>query len=228
MEVVPGGVAGGAQRRVLVWDLPTRLFHGATIILVTAAYLTWRMNQIIWHVRIGEALLAVLLFRLLWGIFGSGSARFAGFLALPRDALHHMAHMLRREPDRAAGHNPAGGWMVVLLLALLLGQSLTGVYVNNDIASEGPLTEIVAPAIANLISALHAILWDALLAAILLHLLAIAIYRLVKRHRLVGAIVGGYKMLPADVTAPRIAGNGRALVLLAAAAVVTEAVVRFL
>jgi cytochrome b len=136
--------------------------------------------------------------------------------------------MLQREPDRSAGHNPAGGWMVVLLLALLLGQSLTGVYLSNDIASEGPLTEIVPAAVANLISALHTILWDVLLAAIALHLVAIAIYRIAKHHRLVGAIVGGYKLLPADVTAPRIVGNGRALVLLAAAALATEVVVRFL
>jgi cytochrome b len=224
----PSRHPGTAVRRVLVWDLPTRLFHGATIVLVAAAYVTWRMNRITWHAWIGEALLALLLFRLLWGFFGSGSARFARFLVMPGLAFHHLLRILRREPDRAAGHNPAGGWMVILLLALLLGQSLTGVYVNNDIASEGPLTEIVPVAVANLISALHTILWDALLAAIALHLVAIAVHRIVKHHRLVAAIVGGYKLLPADVPAPPIAGNGRALALLAAAAFATAVLVRFL
>ena len=96
-----------------------------------------------WHGRIGDALLALLLFRLLWGFFGSETARFSRFLTSPRMVVQHLKYALLREPDRQVGHNPAGGWMVLFLLALLLAETLTGLYVANDIADVGPLTEIV-------------------------------------------------------------------------------------
>src|SRR5580704_7354860 len=156
-------------RKVLVWDAPTRLFHWLTVVLVVAAYVTWRLNWMDWHAQVGDALLALLLFRLLLGLFGSDTTRFSRFLASPRAALRYLAHMFRREPDRQAGHNPAGGWMVLLLLALLLGETLTGLYVVNEVANEGPLTELVPAPIANTITALHWIFWYALLACVSVH-----------------------------------------------------------
>src|SRR5208282_4696133 len=100
-----------SARVVRVWDLPVRLFHWLVVALVAAAYATWRLNWMGWHAGVGDALLALVLWRLLWGCFGSDTARFSRFLASPRATLHHLAHIRRREPDREAGHNPAGGWM---------------------------------------------------------------------------------------------------------------------
>jgi cytochrome b len=80
-----------------------------------------------WHLLAGEALLALVFFRIAWGFVGSDTAQFAQFLASPYGATRHFARLLRREPDMQVGHNPAGGWMVLLLLALLLGETLTGI-----------------------------------------------------------------------------------------------------
>ncbi|MCX5539628.1 cytochrome b/b6 domain-containing protein [Paraburkholderia sp. CNPSo 3076] len=190
------------ERRVPVWDLPTRLFHWLTVVLVAAAYVTQRMNWMQMHVRLGETLLALVLFRILWGCFGSETARFSHFVASPRKAIEHLRHLWRREPDVQVGHNAAGGWMVLLLLALLLVETLTGLYDNNDIADEGPLSEIVPAKIANAIAGLHAWGWDLLAAAVVLHVCAIAVYALVKGHNLVGPMVSGKKRLPASVCAP--------------------------
>ena len=140
-------------RVVRVWDAPVRLFHWLVVVLVAAAYATWRLNWMVWHGWVGDALLALLLFRLLWGFFGSETARFSRFLASPRTAVRHLRYALLREPDRQVGHNPAGGWMVLLLLALLLAETLTGLYVANDIADVGPLTEFVPAPVANAIAA---------------------------------------------------------------------------
>jgi cytochrome b len=207
-----------SSRAVLVWDAPTRLFHWLVAVLVAAAYATWRLNWMVWHGRVGEVLLALLLFRLLWGFFGSETARFSRFLTSPRTALQHLRFALLREPDRQVGHNPAGGWVVVVLLALLLAETLTGLYVANDIADEGPLTEIVPAPVANAISAAHAILWDVLLALIAFHVLAIAAYAVAKGQNLLRPMITGTKVLPASVRAPRMGSYALAAVLLAGAA----------
>jgi cytochrome b len=205
-------------RRVRVWDVPTRLFHWLVMVLVGAAYASWRLNWMEWHVWCGEILLAALLFRLLWGVFGSDTARFSHFVASPMQALRHIRSALRREPDRQVGHNPAGGWMVLLLLLLLLGEALTGVYVNNDIADVGPLTEMTPARVANAIERLHALIWDALLAAIALHLLAILVYAVNKGQNLLRPMITGVKLLPPSVAAPRFASPTLAALLLAISA----------
>ena len=166
---------------------------GCIVALVAAAYATWRLNWMVWHGWVGEVLLALLLFRLLWGFFGSETARFSHFLASPRMVVQHLKYALMREPDRQVGHNPAGGWMVLFLLALLLAETLTGLYVANDIADVGPLTELVPAPAANAIEASHAILWDVLLAAIVLHVLAIAGYAAVKGQNLLRPMITGRK-----------------------------------
>jgi cytochrome b len=217
--VTPPAARGDAARAVLVWDLPTRLFHWLTVVLVLAAYITERLNWMNLHARAGTALLALLLFRLAWGFLGSDTARFARFLTSPRAALHHLAHLFRREPDAQIGHNPAGGWMVLLLLALLLAEVLTGILDNNDIADAGPLTDLMPAPFANAISDLHSLLWDAMLAAIALHLAAIATYAATKGHHLLRPMLTGRKQLPAPATPPRVASSLLALVVLAASAV---------
>jgi cytochrome b len=172
-----------------------------------------------WHAWVGEALLALVLFRLLWGFFGSETARFRSFLASPGTALRHLAQIGRREPDLQAGHNPAGGWMVLLLLGLLLTQALSGLYVNNDVANDGPFTELAPARVADAVTDLHDLfLWDALLAAVALHLLAILAYGLAKRHNLVPPMITGRKLLPQRIASPQIAHLTRALFCLALAA----------
>ena len=165
-----------ASRTVVVWDAPTRLFHWLTAALVAAAYATWRLNWMAWHAWAGDALLALLLFRVAWGFFGSETARFSRFVASPRTVAEHLKFALLREPDRQVGHNPAGGWMVLLLILLLFVETLSGIYVANDIADVGPLTELVPAPAANAIDAAHAVVWDVLFWAIVLHVLAIAGY----------------------------------------------------
>lgn len=216
------------DRKVLVWDLPTRLFHWLVVALVPAAYVTSRLNSMTPHVLVGEALLALLVFRVLWGFFGSEPSRFATFLAPLRAAQYHLAHTFRREPDHHASHNPAGGWMVLLFLFLLFGEVLTGIYVNNDVADEGPFTELVPAPVANAVTALHSIVWDAILAAVALHVVAILIYAVVKRQNLVLPMIIGWKTLPAALPRPRTTSVTRAIVCIGCGALAAAAVTHFL
>jgi cytochrome b len=214
--------------KVLVWDAATRLFHWLTVALVIVCYISWRMNWMDWHSWTGDALLALVLFRLLWAFFGSETARFSAFLASPRAAVLYLADLVRREPDRQIGHNPVGGWMVLLLLALLLAEALTGIYVVNDVAEEGPLTEIVPAVVANLITDLHSYFWDALLAATILHVMAILFYAAVIRHDLVTPMITGCKTLAQDTKPPQLASAARAAFLLGCSALAAAALAIYL
>jgi len=219
---------GSAPRIVLVWDIFIRVFHWLIVALVAAAYVTWRLNWMVWHGRVGDAVLTLLLFRLSWGVFGGETARFSRFLTSPRTVLQHLKDSLRREPDHEVGHNPAGGWMVLILLALLLAETLTGLYVANDVADEGPMTEMAPAWVANAITSAHAILWDALLAAIVLHVLAIAAFAVIKGQNLLRPMITGTKVMPASVAEPRAGSPVQAALLLLACAVATALLVNLL
>ena len=100
-----------AARVVRVWDASIRLFHWLVAALVAAAYATWRLNWMVWHGWIGDLLLALLLFRLLWGFFGSETARFSRFLTSPRIAFQHLKYALVESPTARWGiTRRAAGW----------------------------------------------------------------------------------------------------------------------
>ncbi|HEY6734722.1 MAG TPA: cytochrome b/b6 domain-containing protein [Roseiarcus sp.] len=219
---------GSAPRIVFVWDIFIRVFHWLIVALVAAAYATWRLNWMVWHGWVGDAVLTLLLFRLSWGFFGSETARFRGFLSSPRTVLQHLKHSLQREPDHQVGHNPAGGWMVLILLALLLVETLSGLYVANDIADEGPMTEMVPAWAANAIASSHAIVWDALVVAILLHVLAIAGFAAIKGQNLLRPMITGTKVLPASVAEPRAGSPALAALLLLGCGMVAALLVNLL
>jgi cytochrome b len=219
-------------RKIVIWDAPTRLFHWLAAALVVAAYVTWRLNWMHWHVYIGDALLALVLFRLAWGFFGSETARFSNFIASPLAAFRYLAKALHPDADQQGnadvGHNPAGGWMVLLLLLLLLAETLTGLFVNNDVADVGPFTALAPAWVDNLVTDLHGILWQVLLAAIVLHLLAVAFYWAVKRQNLVLPMIVGRKALPTTVQPPAMTPPSRALLLFACGVVAAAACANFL
>ena len=118
--------------------------------------------------------------------------------------------------------------MVVLLLALLLAEALTGLYVANDIADVGPLTAAVSAWAADAIESAHSILWDVLLVAIVLHVLAIAGFAAIKGQNLLAPMITGRKVLPASVAAPRIGSPALAALLLLGSAVATAFLVNLL
>ncbi|MGO4872591.1 MAG: cytochrome b/b6 domain-containing protein [Roseiarcus sp.] len=217
--------AANDKRAITVWDAPTRLFHWLVVALVAAAYATQALNWMDWHALAGDAVLVLVAFRLVWGFVGGETARFAGFLASPREALGHLKTMLKREPDLQVGHNPAGGWMVLMLLALLLGETLTGLYALDDVAEVGPLTPYVPAPVANWIDAAHATLWDILLAAVALHVLAVATYALAKGQNLLTPMITGRKRMPAGTPPPLMASWARAALAFCGGALIAAALI---
>ena len=164
---------------------------------------------------IGEWILALLLFRIVWGLIGSDTARFSRFLQSPMAALRHLSHIRRREPDTEIGHNAAGGWMVLGMLALIGIQAGTGLFSNDDGDAEGPLVHLVSKDRSDWLSHIHSLNFDLIEIVIVLHILAIIAYAVLKRHDLVRPMVTGTKVMPADAVAPRLVNPLWALAVLA-------------
>ncbi len=218
----------GEPPKILVWDAPTRLFHWLVALLVLAAYVAYRLSWVFTHVLLGEAVLALVLFRVLWGLFGSETARFTSFLTGPGTALRYLAGILRGRSPPRVGHNPAGGFMILLMLALLLGETISGVFVNNDVASVGPMSDMLADRGMNLMTALHRLFWDALLAAIVFHLAAILYYAVALRQNLLWPMIGGRMRAPDHARQPSLASWRRAAWLFTCGALVAAALASYL
>lgn len=214
-----------AIRHVLVWDLPTRLFHWALVVAIMGSVVTIQLHWMAEHALFGYAILTLVIWRVLWGFLGSENARFSHFLKGPGPVLAHLGHILRRAPDREASHNALGGWAVIALLVLLGAQATTGLFANDDILFHGPLAHTVGKAMSDRITGWHFTIKNLLLAMLALHIAAALFYRVWMRHRLVEAMVTGRKPLPEDVAAPRLAGLGRALILLVLAAAAVRGIV---
>ena len=193
-----------------IWDGWTRLFHWSLVLLVAAAWWTAENDEMDWHLRIGMAVFVLLVFRLVWGLIGSSTARFSSFLRGPGAVLLY----LRGQYPAHVGHNPLGALSVVALLgavALVVALGLLGV--DEDGISPGPLSHWVSEYLAGQAVELHEHeAFDLLLALIVLHVAAILFYALFKRQNLLGPMVGGRGVVPEGATAMSAAPAWRAAI----------------
>lgn len=167
--------------RVKVWDLFVRLYHWSQAALIAAAWIT--AGEVNWlHERIGYAIMALVALRILWGLVGPRHARFADFLRGPRAVLSYLADLLRGRARRYLGHNPAGGAMIVALLAAILGTGMTGWLLTTDawFGSDG-------------MEELHESLAELILVLVALHVAGVIFESLRHRENLVRSMITGRK-----------------------------------
>jgi cytochrome b len=191
-------------RPVRVWDWPTRLFHWSLALCVVGAVVSAKVggNAMVWHFRLGLALLALLVFRLIWGVIGGRWSRFTSFVYGPLTVLRYVRGQAQPQEQLDVGHSPVGALSVFALLGLLAVQVATGLVADDEIASTGPLIRFVESATSLAATSWHKS-WGQwlLLGLVALHVAAIAVYRLVHRRDLVTPMLVGDKLLPADVPA---------------------------
>ena len=216
--------ASNNLRTVAVWDLPTRLFHWTLVLLMVLQW--WSAEQsgmMEWHIWGGYTVLVLVLFRLIWGFTGSETARFSNFISCPSNAFHYLKALLRGETPHYHGHNPMGAWSIVALLLLLLVQTITGLFSNDDVLFNGPLYRWVSKSTSDWLTTLHKVSFNLLLAMIAVHLSAVFFYLLVKRENLIRPMVTGNKQLAPEHAepAPRIVSPwlGLAVLIIVALAV---------
>jgi cytochrome b len=203
--------------RVYVWDLPTRLFHWSLALLVVGAFVTQKIggNAMVWHGRIGLAILGLLVFRIVWGFAGSTYARFTAFVRGPSAIRDYLAGRWQ-----GLGHNPLGALSVLALLSVLAWLAATGLFANDDIAFEGPLYALIGKAGSDRLTGLHKFVEPLLILVVLLHIGAIAFYARVKKDNLVKPMLSGWK----DGATGENARGGSFIAFLVAAAIAGGAV----
>jgi cytochrome b len=184
-------MSGPVQSKVLVWDWPVRTFHAAFALLFALAYALgdserWRNV----HVALGYGILALIAFRIVWGLVGTRPARFASFVRGPRAVRDYLAGVLRGAPAAHAGHNPAGGWAIVALLGLGAATGISGWLRYQELGGDG-------------MEELHEWLAGAWLALVAVHVLAVVLSSLLHRENLALAMLTGRKRAAAAEGAGR-------------------------
>ncbi len=168
-------------KRILVWDIPTRVFHWALALSFAGAFLTAeteRYRDV--HVALGYLMLGLIVFRLAWGFAGTRYARFASFAFKPAQIVDYLRSLFRRQPQHFIGHNPAGGLAIFLLLGLGLTTAVSGVLLYQEIWGEA-------------FEELHEGAANFMLAVVFIHIAGVAVSSLLHHENLVRSMFTGYK-----------------------------------
>ena len=218
-----------SKRKVLVWDLPLRVFHWTLVLLIVSQIVTVSIggNAMEYHVLGGYAILTLVVFRIVWGLLGTPTARFVNFLRGPQAVLRYARSLASREPEQVTGHNPLGGWSVVAMLISTLVQAVSGLFADDEIMTTGPLWKYVSEDAASLANVIHETNAVVLLTLICIHLAAILFYLLRKKENLIKPMFTGSKQLSdsnSESLRP-LQGTLQALIVLAICAVATWVVV---
>lgn len=169
-------------QRILVWDLPTRVFHWSFALSFAGAYLTAeseRYRDI--HLALGYVFLGMLVFRLVWGLVGTAYVRFRAFWFKPAEIVAYLRALLSPQPQHYVGHNPAGGVAIFLLLALGLLLSVSGLGLYWEIGDEDWFEE------------LHEIAANVMLLVVGVHIAGVLVSSVLHKENLVRAMFNGYK-----------------------------------
>ncbi len=165
-----------------------------------------------WHFRFGYCVLALLLFRLVWGIVGGKWSRFASFIYSPNTVLRYLKG--QSDALHTVGHNPLGAFSVFAMLVLLLVQVSTGLISDDEISAAGPLTKFVSNATVSLASSYHVTLGKLLVIVLIVtHVAAIVFYLYKKRENLIKPMLHGDKLLPNSTPASADTAATRTLAL---------------
>ncbi len=203
--------AGGMVR---LWDAPVRIIHWAFVLLFPGLWWSAEKGDLALHQRLGYCMLALVVFRVLWGLFGSSTARFASFVKGPTAVFAYVRTLLSKSGEEKPGHNPLGAVSIIALLGLLTAQVSLGLFAQDEDAIEsGPLSYLVSYEGADAAREWHHSLFDVLLVLVGIHVFAIAFYLFYKRDNLVKPMITGKKHFAKPVVAMESAPLWRTVVI---------------
>lgn len=169
------------NQSVLVWDFPVRVFHWLLVVSFAGAWLTSESEaQQMIHYAFGYTAVALVLFRVIWGIVGTRYARFSQFIKGPTETLHHIKSLLTRNQHARIGHNPAGALAMVSLMVLVLLIGLTGYWSVKEF-------------LGDFMSEAHETITNLALGVVVVHIVAAVIMSFMQKENLIRSMVTGKK-----------------------------------
>jgi cytochrome b len=175
-----------------IWDMPIRLFHWLLVGLLGFSWWSGEQHEMEWHRLSGYGILALIIFRIYWGFFGGQTARFMQFVRGPRAAFSYVRSLGKDSYVASAGHNPIGGWSVLLMLATLAAMVIAGLFaVDVDGLESGPLADYVSFDQGRVAADIHGIIFNLLVTLVAFHVLAILFYLTILRQNLIGPMIHG-------------------------------------
>jgi cytochrome b len=203
-------------QKIRVWDLPTRLFHWLFALVILGAFITINLDETELHAKFGYAACVLVIFRIIWGFVGPEHARFSNFVP----SITQLKAFIKHPVYDKLGHNPLGALSVIGLLLVVLVQTTSGLFTDDEISFQGPLSHLVSSQIAGFLTGLHEINSNLVYALVGLHLAAIFYYQKVKKENLIGPMLTGDKEItseelktPTDLTPSKDHGKVRGLAL---------------
>jgi cytochrome b len=177
------------MEKIRIWDLPTRLFHWGFSLAVIGAIVTDLLDEIVWHSYCGYTALVLVVFRIIWGFIGPRHARFSSFIP----SVSTLKDFIKGKSFSSFGHNPLGALSVIAILLIVLVQASSGLFADDEISFQGPLTKYVAENVVKLMNQIHATNHLLVYGIVALHLLAIFYYQWKKKNNLIGPMIYGDK-----------------------------------
>jgi cytochrome b len=226
----PKAHADAPKADVEVWDTAVRVFHWSLVTMVTVALVTGLLLLPTWitlHLVAGTAAAALIVARVVWGLWGPGAARFASFVSGPRKLLAHCRELAAGTARRHLSHNPLGGAMIVAMFVVVILLALTGAVAEGGVLKSGPLAFMTTFAAGWTVRGIHQLIAYVLLGMVVLHLGGVVFESRRSHENLARAMVDGHKPArPGDIAPPRavahpvLAGSVAALLLLAGTGVI--------
>ncbi|MFT4519132.1 MAG: cytochrome b [Halioglobus sp.] len=176
-----------AEKPQPLWDIPTRLFHWLIVGCFALSWWSAEYDYFAWHERSGSAVIVLVVFRIIWGFVGSHHSRFRDFLVGPTKVRAY----LRGASADSAGHNPLGGWSVMLLLSLLLIQAVSGLFNTDDVMFSGPLHFSANGEFRDTMGVVHQLAFNGLLGLVGLHVTAVFYHQFKRKEKLLQAMLRG-------------------------------------
>lgn len=180
------------SNKVLVWDLPIRIFHWLLASAFFVAYVS-EEDVLTLHVWSGYLIGSLLIFRVLWGMIGNRYARFSNFICGPAAALNYLKDVLGFKAQRYLGHNPAGAWMIIMLLISLSLTTLSGLIVYAADQQAGPLAGFVTGQYEDLWEESHEFFANLTLFLVIFHILGVLLESFVHGENLIRSMWYGDK-----------------------------------
>lgn len=177
------------MKKIQVWDLPIRLFHWALVVMIVVCVCTIDYEEVTAHQYAGVFVLILLLFRIIWGLIGSSTAQFWDFVKGPKAAYDYF----RYDITKTEGHNPMGAYMVMFMLAVLLVQTITGLFLtdNTYLHQDSPLYKLISSNTRSYLKTIHQYNLYVIYGMVALHVGVIAIYLLLKGQNLIKTMIVG-------------------------------------